>query len=380
MISTAEFILVAFLIILLSYVVMIIVFSWFWGKENSVTTPSSIETKTITVIIPVRNEENNLAKCLDSLMNQDYPKDKFSVVVAENGSMDNTIEIAKKYAETFSNIYFFQVVCNAEMHAKKKAITQAIGSSSSEYIILTDADCTHSPQWLSVMASRMEQKKCAMLSGPVISKNENGFVSKLIQLDHLSLMASGGASILSGRPLMCSAANLAFRREDFFVVEGYKGYETLSSGDDVFLMHNFKKKKLNIDFIKSYDVIIETAGSSAISSFFSQRSRWASKSKHYPGFFPKAIALLVLFASVLVIASYILILLNPMQYLILLAVPILKMIVDFVFLFQASSFVRRKNLMWFFIPTFLLYPFYVLTTFVISIFSKPQWKGTPVSK
>ena len=49
----------------------------------------------VSVILPVYNGERYIKKCLESLMNQSYPKDKYEVIVIDNGSSDSTVEILK---------------------------------------------------------------------------------------------------------------------------------------------------------------------------------------------------------------------------------------------------------------------------------------------
>ncbi|MCD4663802.1 MAG: glycosyltransferase, partial [Bacteroidales bacterium] len=58
----------------------------------------------VSFIIPVLNEETTIGKCLDSLLELDYPKDKMEILIAMGKSADNTNKIVKKYAEKHKNI------------------------------------------------------------------------------------------------------------------------------------------------------------------------------------------------------------------------------------------------------------------------------------
>lgn len=61
-------------------------------------------TLSISVLIPTLNSERVLEDCLKSIVNQDYPKDKIEIIVADGGSTDRTLEIAKKYkAKVYKN-------------------------------------------------------------------------------------------------------------------------------------------------------------------------------------------------------------------------------------------------------------------------------------
>jgi glycosyltransferase involved in cell wall biosynthesis len=72
----------------------------------------------ISVIIPCRNEEKYIAKCLDSVVNSDYPKDLTEVFVIDGLSTDSTISIIKRYSEKY---HFINLIIN-----KKKNSTACI--------------------------------------------------------------------------------------------------------------------------------------------------------------------------------------------------------------------------------------------------------------
>ncbi|MFC1801174.1 glycosyltransferase [Nanoarchaeota archaeon] len=58
----------------------------------------------VSFLIPVWNEEKNIKRCLDSLLNQDYPKNKFEILLADGNSSDNTVGIIKKFIQKNKNI------------------------------------------------------------------------------------------------------------------------------------------------------------------------------------------------------------------------------------------------------------------------------------
>jgi len=51
----------------------------------------------VSIIIPTKNNGDILDKCLASIQNLDYPKDKYEVIIVDGHSTDNTVEIVKKY-------------------------------------------------------------------------------------------------------------------------------------------------------------------------------------------------------------------------------------------------------------------------------------------
>ncbi|WP_423792391.1 glycosyltransferase family 2 protein [Methanocaldococcus indicus] len=62
-----------------------------------------MECPSITVVIPTYNSEKTLEMCLESIVNQDYPKDKIEIIIADGGSVDRTLEIARRYTDKIFN-------------------------------------------------------------------------------------------------------------------------------------------------------------------------------------------------------------------------------------------------------------------------------------
>src|SRR5436190_3334899 len=123
----------------------------------------------ISVIIPARNEEDNITRCLDSVCDQSYPKELFEVLVVDDHSTDNTAAIIKTYAEQNVKLISLKefVTATAINSYKKKAIEIAIQQSTGELIVTTDADCTMNENWLQTIATFYEDKKPAFIVMPV---------------------------------------------------------------------------------------------------------------------------------------------------------------------------------------------------------------------
>lgn len=92
--------------------------------------------KSLTVIIPAYNVESLLGKCVESLAVQDYPKELFEIIVVDDGSTDNTLEVAQKLSDEYSNVK----VIHKENGGSSSARNVGIEAARGEYIGFVDSD------------------------------------------------------------------------------------------------------------------------------------------------------------------------------------------------------------------------------------------------
>lgn len=99
----------------------------------------------VTVIVPCRNEEKYIGRCLDSIISCDYPKDYLEVLVIDGMSEDKTVEIIKSYTAKYPFIRYIE-------NAKKivsASLNLGIKMSRGEVIIRMDAHCIYKDNYIS---------------------------------------------------------------------------------------------------------------------------------------------------------------------------------------------------------------------------------------
>jgi chlorobactene glucosyltransferase len=128
----------------------------------------------VSVILPARNEEKYIAKCLDSLLNQSYPN--FEIVAINDSSSDRTDEIIQRYHILNSKV----VAINAESKqeegwiGKNWACYQGYLNSTGEIFLFTDADTVHSSSTLSLAVTYLiKQNLDALTAIPRILSEED---------------------------------------------------------------------------------------------------------------------------------------------------------------------------------------------------------------
>ncbi|HVA99187.1 MAG TPA: glycosyltransferase [Bacteroidia bacterium] len=365
-------------------VLYVLVFSflivgWIRTKEYFPAQKNNFSNTKISIIIPVRNEEKNISNCLESLSQQDYPKELTEIIVIDDLSEDATESIAKAVLEKL----FFEkfILLNSKKSGKKNAITFGIEKASGTLIITTDADCTFHKEWLSAIVSFYEKEQAQLIMAPVVFTNEKSIFEKIQSLEFSGLVATAGASAYFNFPLMCNGANLAYEKRIFEEVNGFEGNEKIDSGDDLFLMEKIRKvKSAKIKFLKSAKALVTTSALSDIKSFISQRKRWASKTVHLKNKVVLFIGAIIWLMNFLVLLTGCLIVYNSRFVALFFFLFIIKGIIDFLFLFLAVSFFKKRNYIAYALLLQVLYPIYVIYVSVFSRLGKVKWKNRVISK
>ncbi len=390
--ATMSFVLWFIFLLLVLYAVVIFYYAKSWRQIPLYRAPLSAVTPGVSfsIIIPARNEAENIGKLLDSLMHQTYPKHLFEVIVVDDHSSDNTAEIVSQYEE----VILLQLKEDKINSYKKKAIETGIVSAQRQWIVGTDADCVAHPEWLQTFASYIEKANPVFIAAPVsLVRPRQSFhkQSAFLQindeilyvfqaLDFLTLQGITGAAVYTQKHNMCNGANLAYKKDVFYEVGGFKDIDTIASGDDMLLMHKiWKQHPSRIGYLKSEHAIIQTEAAATWKDFFNQRIRWASKATSYDDKRIFGVLLLVYlfnvsFLGLLLISVFF----NSNYFLVLIACWVLKTAVERFLVKQVGVFFNQQKLMRYF---FFFQPLHIVYTIVagfLGSFGKYEWKGRRV--
>jgi len=350
-------------------------------KKLGPSTSISIPEEFISVIIPFRNEEKNILINLNSIENQDYPKEKFEVIYIDDSSEDNSLKLLQdnKIAD---NIKVLSVPEKFSVNAhKKRAVRYGIENSSGQIIVTTDADCVHEKKWLSSLVSNLDDAT-GFVSGPVEFIDGQTLFSKIQKLEFAGLIITGAGLIGSGSPTICNAANIAYRKKAFDEVGGFKNQMGLSSGDDELLMQKIAKDTdYEVRFSVNKNSIVRTHSNKNIAEFYHQRKRWASKGLFYgdKNLIVKLI-LIFLFYIGLVFQPILAITLSSYFYISLVASILLKSVFEYLILTSGKKILFNDlSLKRFLIAEFLQVPSIIIAGFV-GTFGNLKWKERKIKR
>lgn len=173
----------------------------------------------VSVIIPVWNGPDDIRRCLSALERQTLPRERFEILVVDNGSTDDTAAAAREASGV--------TVLEERRPGSYAARNRALGEARGEYVAFTDADCLPAPDWLeSALRAAEANPRFGVLAGRI----------DLFDESHPQGMAFGDYERLFSFPQSfagrgnCATANWVSRRSVFELLGGFDAM--LKSGGD----------------------------------------------------------------------------------------------------------------------------------------------------
>lgn len=193
------------------------------------------ETIIITVIIPTHNCKNNLKNVLASLCDQSYPKDKYEIIIVDDGSTDGTqqwVELQRQSC-TCSLKYLFQQN-RGPAAARNLGIRNALG----DIIAFIDSDCTASHTWIQEIVKGYDSDRVAGIGGTIKALPKASEISQYcayIKMNEQPLIDETGIVYLI-------TGNASFRKDCLNLVKGFDERYDFPGGEDPDLCYRLKKK------------------------------------------------------------------------------------------------------------------------------------------
>ena len=355
-------------ITLLGYCLAIIVLIYGFSKVNSFDC-LSLEPKTkFSIVVPFRNEAENLPVLLESFSKLNYPPDLFEVVLVDDSSEE------RFQLSTFN--FQLSIVDNIRVSnsPKKDAISTAMKFAKNDWIVTTDADCVANENWLLSLDNCIQSRPVLMIAGAVSYDFKSSFLHHFQLLDLASLQGATMGSFGIQKGFMCNGANFAYTKSFFLELNGFNGNDAIASGDDVFLLQKamiqFPDK---VHYLKSVNNIIITKPLDDWKSLFHQRVRWASKTSSYQSKFGIGLGFLVFGGNLGCLFVLCCLLLGNLNFYVLFFLLWAKWTVDFILIHKTNLFLKNKTHS--FLRSSFFYPFFSVGVAFYSLFGKYEWKG-----
>jgi glycosyltransferase involved in cell wall biosynthesis len=348
----------------------LIVFGKFAFAKAAQTNPKKIS---ISVIVCAKNEGENVAKYIPLLAEQNYPD--FEIILIDDASSDNTLDIFEEFEKQYSNIRLVKVKNNEAFWGNKKyALTLGIKASKKDYLVFTDADCyPASKEWLTTISSNFTMHKTIVLGYGAYEKVANSFLNKIIRFETLLTAVQYFSWAKIGNPYMGIGRNLAYKKEEFFNVNGFISHIQVRSGDDDLFINQVATSK-NTTVCYSPESFTYSEPKTTFKAWFTQKRRHVSTAKLYKPFDKIQLALFYV-SQLLFLILAIVLLAFQYQWIIVLSLVGFRYLFTWITLGFSAGKLKEKDVMYWFPIIEIVLIFTQLNVFITNIFSKPvYWK------
>ncbi len=327
----------------------------------------------VSVIVCAKNEAENVVKFIPILADQNYPD--YEIVLIDDASSDDTLEIFEAFEKQYPNIRLVKVQNNEAFWGNKKfALTLGIKAARKEYLLFTDADCyPTSKDWITQMTSQFTLHKTIILGYGAYAKIKGSFLNKIIRFETLLTAVQYFSWAKTGKPYMGVGRNLAYKREEFFKVNGFMDHMKVRSGDDdLFINQAANSKNTTICYSPESFTISEPKKS--YKTWFQQKRRHVSTASYYKSFDKFQLGLFF-FSQLTFFILAILLLAFQFQWMIVAGLIVFRYIFTWITLGYASGKLQEKDVMYWFPIIELILIFTQLNVYFTNSFSKPvHWK------
>lgn len=345
-----------------------------FGKFAFSTCPQNNPKKIpISVIVCAKNEEDNVVKFIPLLAEQEYPD--FEIILIDDASSDTTLDIFEEFEKQYSNVRLVKVVNNEAFWGNKKfALTLGIKAAKKEYLLFTDADCyPTSKDWIKEMSSNFSNEKTIVLGYGAYDKIPGSFLNKLIRFETLLTAVNYFSWAKMGRPYMGVGRNMAYKKDEFFKVNGFIEHMKIRSGDDD-LFINQAAKGSNTTICCSPDSFTYSQPKSTYKDWFTQKRRHITTAAFYKPFDKMQLGAFHC-SQVLFFVLPIVLLVFQFQWIIVTCLIAFRFIFAWISLGFSAGKLKEKDVMYWFPILEILLLFTQLNIFITNLVAKPvHWK------
>jgi glycosyltransferase involved in cell wall biosynthesis len=327
----------------------------------------------VSVIVCAKNEAEHVSKLIPLLAQQNYPD--FEIVLIDDASSDATLDVFEAFEKEYTNVRLVKVANNEAFWGNKKfALTLGIKAATKEYLLFTDVDCyPSSSTWIAEMSAHFTLHKTIVLGYGAYKKIPNSFLNKIIRFETLLTAVTYFSWARIGQPYMGIGRNMAYKKEEFFNVNGFIDHMKIRSGaDDLFINQAASAKNTTVCYTPESFTYSEPK--TKFSDWFTQKRRHVSTAFYYKTFDKMQLGLFFL-TQFLTLTLPIILLAFQFQWIIVVSLVVFRYLFSWISLGCGAGKLNEKDVMFWFPIIEIVLIFTQLNGFITNIFSKPvHWK------
>lgn len=239
------------------------ILSFLEGRKKQPLLFKDDELPSVSIIIPVYNEEKTIEKTLKSALASDYPRDKFEIIIINNNSTDNTLKIAKQYEDKIVKVY------TEKNQGKGFALNLGIKKSKGEFLVTMDADTRVEPYSLKSMIRYFKDKTVMSVCPAMVVDKPKNILQRVQYIEYvLGLFLRKTFAFLNAVHITPGAFS-AYRREFF---DKHGDYQVHNITEDLELALRIQYYGYRIE--NDPDAPAYTTAPDKFSHLLKQRRRW----------------------------------------------------------------------------------------------------------
>lgn len=324
-----------------------------------------------TLLIPFRNEQSRVFSLVRELEKIDDPN--LEIILIDDQSEDESFSLFRENLKSDPRVK----VTQSPGIGKKAALEFGVGRAQGEIVLCSDADCAFPNDWVKSMLPPFSNPEVQLVAGPVLTYKQETFFRRFQQIEWASILLLTQYFFSQKKPLMCSGANLAYRKSAFLEVEGFDQNRQFLSGDDEFLLKKIVKR-FGADscvYLPYSQCLVLTEPQVDFSSFLNQRVRWSGKWKAHREINHMFSALFSFSVQLVWIVSFFLLVLGWLGILCFFLIWSGKIVSEKLALGRVLESLGVRNSFLDFAKTGVFHPFYVIAVAFGSLRGKFTWKG-----
>lgn len=286
-----------------------------------------------SIIIPAKNEEKVLGRLLDRMVNQEYDKSKYEVLVVEDGSTDNTYQVCKNYESLYNDLIQCIQLPRAKVpNGKSRALNYALKKAKYDIIGVFDADTVPRLDVLSYASAAFSNNQVAGVQGKLIPINvKESIIARFASLEELFYEYSISGRARLGLFVPLEGTCTFVRKSALYEVGGWNEYNLT---EDLDLSIKLTSKGYKIVYVPS--IVAWREVPTSLSWLIKQRLRW------YRGHFEVNLMIkngkinFRLIDGILIVATPIFMILNLVNYSLILIYPTSLFLITTAFVSLAS--------------------------------------------
>ena len=242
------------------------------------TPPSKGWEPQISVIIPAYNEKRNIARCIDSLLSSNYPKEKLEILVIDDGSTDNTLELAKAYEKKGVKVF------HKKNSGKANSLNYGIKRATGEILATLDADSYVLPDSIRKMLPHFNEEAVVAVTAAVKTEPPGNFIQELQKVEYIYTLFSRRILCFIDAVHVTPGPFSMFRKWVFDEIGGFDPNNILEDQEIAMRIQSY-----NYKIRSSLDASVYTEVPESFMGLLKQRTRWHRGGLHNAAKYTKLI-------------------------------------------------------------------------------------------